>query len=239
MKRCSDGDEICTYQVYYFQEEGYRCDSESCKGPRAWTPGNLDTTPDGHKLRHLAKDLQGNLEEGRLAEFDQILNAEECQVLMDHIDKAYYETMDSGAFDENSLLNTAHDFQVELSIEDLASLLKRESITKIHDTFKDFDPESSIKNIHVRRTMNDDEEKFIDWHVVSSSGGGAAADQHSIIPTPSKTGAGVMIGNRLLHGFTAFQGTRYTFLLIGGSHQSKDIFEDFIGGPKNTAMHKA
>jgi hypothetical protein len=70
------------------------------KRPRVWTPGRLDIWPDGHRIRRLAEDLQGNLEEGRLEEFDQILTAEECQDFRDHLDKAYFES--GGALEESN-----------------------------------------------------------------------------------------------------------------------------------------
>jgi hypothetical protein len=148
--------------------------------------------------------------------------------------------------DLNAHANIREDYRFELSPTELASFVGLDSIRGMYAAFKDYAPNFPVTRIVVRRTdLNGD--KHIQYHSDSDTavmhvwlnedndinnvieGGNLIyLNNNSATKVESKSGAATLHKNKIVHGITPLNGTRYVLILLSDNKLQDDVMEALV-----------
>lgn len=190
-------------------------------------------------LVEIVNGLGGNLE-GEFGIVEDLLSSHERASLRDFADSELVDALK--AADKEEEHGIQEDFRFEVSPSKLASLVDVNSIRSMHKAFKDYASDFPVTRVIIRRTSLTGN-KHIQYHNDGDTsvmhiwlneddtvdGGNLIyLNKDGATWVPTKPGAAALHKDKVVHGITPVDGTRYILILLGDNRVKSDVLEAIV-----------
>lgn len=197
----------------------------------------LEEVSDSHeRLVEIVSELGGNLD-GKFGIKEDLLSSQDRASLREHADSELADAL--GAADKEDEHAIQEDFRFELSPSKLASLIDVGSIRSMRKAFKDYAIDFPVTRVIIRRTSltgnkhiqyhNDGDTSvmhvWLNEEDTVDGGNLVYLNKDGATWVQTKPGAAALHKDKIVHGVTPVNGTRYILILLGDNRVDRDVLE--------------
>ena len=208
-------------------------------------PGMLEEVTDSpERLVEIISDLGGNFE-GKFAIKEDLLSSQDRASLREHADSELANALEAADKEDERAIQ--EDFRFELSPSKLASLIAANSIRSMRTAFKDYAIDFPVTRVIIRRTSltgnkhiqfhNDGDTSvmhvWLNEEDTVDGGNLVYLNKDGATWVQTKPGAAALHKDKIVHGVTPVNGTRYILILLGDNRVDSDVFESIGSNMQN------
>ena len=188
------------------------------------------------RLVEIVSELGGNLE-GKFGIKEDLLSSQDRASLREYADSELADALEAADKEDEHAIQ--EDFRFDLSPSKLASLIDVDSIRSMRKAFKDYASDFPVTRVIIRRTSltgnkhiqyhNDGDTSvmhvWLNEEDTVDGGNLVYLNKDGATWVQTKPGAAALHKDKIVHGITPVNGTRYILILLGDNRVDSDVLE--------------